>query len=121
MPFVSAPLLEEAITELVGKHPLAVLVLPAMVSSGVQVANSPDDGRPYGSTDELKILNEFFALPGGPPDRPFRAVWEDHPSSFWRDQRYPGRALQRQRVDRVRRGDVFFQKKGVGGPDLWAL
>src|SRR5262245_61301784 len=81
MPYVSAPLLEEAIKNLTGKHPLAVLVVPAMVSNGVHVVGSADEGSPYGSAQELSILQTMFALPGGPSDRPYRAIWEEDPNN----------------------------------------
>jgi len=66
MPFVALPLLEAAIEGLQGKHPLAVLVLPTMVHAGVRVVDSPDNGHPYGSGDEVEVLRDHFAVPGAP-------------------------------------------------------
>src|SRR5215210_4474477 len=104
MPFVSAPLLEEATSQLSGKHPLAVLVVPAMVKNGVRVVTDPSEGTPYGSTQEVALLQSDFALPGGPRDRPFRAIWQTDPKKFWLNRRYAGRALQRERTDRFKKG-----------------
>lgn len=94
-----------------------MLVLPAMVAEGVRVVPDAAHGVPYGSEAELRILRTYFAVPGGPPGRPFRAVWAEND---WRDERYPGRALQRMRTDRVGKGRVFYQQKRPGG-DLWGL
>ncbi len=120
MPFVSAALLRLAVDDLKGKHVLAVLVLPAMLRAGVRVVNSPADATKYGSGDELDILNSYFRFPGGLPGKPYRAIWESNQDSYWRDDRFPGRSLQRQRKDRANSGRVFVQVKGDGG-DLWGL
>jgi energy-coupling factor transporter ATP-binding protein EcfA2 len=121
MPYVPLSLLQAAVEALRGKHPLAVLVLPTMVREGVDVVADPTLGVQYGSEAELRVLREFFTVPGAPPDKPFRAVWEDKPDEAWRDERYPGRSLQRMRSDRVGRGSAFFQRKRAGGRDSWGL
>src|SRR5579859_114667 len=121
MAFVALPLLEAAIEGLQGKHPLPVLVLPTMVLTGVRVVGSADDGHAYGSGDELRVLRDYFAVPGALPSKPFRAVWEASSSDYWRDTRYPGRSLQRMRTDQVKAGLGFFQKKTAAGSDLWGL
>lgn len=121
MGYVPLALVEAAIAGLQGKHPVAVLVLPAMVRAGIRVAQRAEDGKPYGSEDELRLLNEYFSVPGAAPDRPFRAVWEVDRDKFWRDDRYPGRSLQRMRKDRVNDGSGFFQADGGGGKHHWAL
>ncbi len=90
MAYVTPPLLIAAVEAIKGKHPLAVAILPSMVRAGVRVATSPVNGQPYGSTDELQLLREFFTVPGAPPGRPFRAVWEPDQGNYWRDERYPG-------------------------------
>lgn len=59
-------------------------------------------------------------LPGSPPGRPYRALWETDPSNFWRDDRYPGRSFQRIRKDRADRKYGLLQAK-QGRRDLWAL
>lgn len=100
---------------------MAVLVIPAMARAGVPVAESADDGAPFGSDQETQVLRDWFQVPGSPPHEPFRAVWEENEENFWRDERYPGRSLQRIRTDRVKRGRGLFQKKVEGGKDLWAL
>ncbi|MGI8551924.1 MAG: AAA family ATPase [Dehalococcoidia bacterium] len=121
MAFVPSTLLTAAIDGLKGKHPLAVLVLPAMLHSGVTVVETADDGCRYGSSNELDMLNKYFRLPGHPLGKPYRAVWERNPAEYWRDDRYAGRSLQRIRTDRVKEGTGFFQKK-LGTPgDLWGL
>jgi MoxR-like ATPase len=121
MPFVTLPLLEAALDGLRGKHPLGVLVIPAMVQAGVTVTDSPDKGVEYGSGNEVTLLEAYFKIPGAPPAQPYRAIWETNSDAFWRDDRYPGRALQRMRTDRVKEGRGFFQKKTAGGKDLWGL
>jgi hypothetical protein len=120
MPYVALPLLEAAVEGLRGRHPLAVIVVPTMTRVGVTVAKSPEQGTPYGSGNEVAALKDWFQIPGAPPGRPFRAVWEENEQLYWRDDRYPGRGLQRIRTDRVKNGRGFYQKT-QHPKDLWAL
>lgn len=120
MAFVPTALLAAAVDGLRGKHPLGVVVLPAMLRAGVEETAEPDAGTPYGSGNELGLLEEFFRVPGGPIDRPYRAIWEADEANYWRDARYPGRTLQRMRTDRVKGGRAFFQKKATP-EDVWGL
>jgi MoxR-like ATPase len=92
-----------------------------MVRAGVPVITQADQGVAYGATDENVVLDGYFRLAGGPPGKPYRAVWEADPRNFWRDKRYAGRSLQRIRTDRVKQGNAFLQAKGTGGRDLWGL
>jgi len=41
---------------------MAVVVVPSMVRAGVPIATEAADGIPYGSTQEVAILEEFFRL-----------------------------------------------------------
>src|SRR5690242_12823296 len=123
MGFVTSGLLRAAIEGLRGKHPLAVVVLPAMARAGVDVAQDGSSGTPYGSEDEVALLREFFQVPGGPSESPFYAVWQapEQRGGPWLDDRYPGRSLQRMRTDRVKEARGFLQQKHSPGKDLWAL
>jgi MoxR-like ATPase len=121
LPFAPPALIAAAVEALKGAHPLTVLVVPAMVRAGVPVVTDALHGRPYGASDEVAVLDEYFRLAGGPPAKPYRAVWEPDPSNYWRDRLYPGRSLQRMRTDRVKEGKAFLQAKGTGGRDLWGL
>jgi MoxR-like ATPase len=93
-----------------------------MLHAGVKQVSSASDGVEYGSGDEIALLEEYFTLPGAPRGRPFRAIWETSPENYWRDDKYPGRSLQRMRKDRVQDGSAFFQdKRARGEKDLWGL
>jgi MoxR-like ATPase len=91
-----------------------------MVHAGVDVVSDAGKGTPYGSDDELDVLRSYFTVPGGNVASPYRAVWEQDPHNYWRDERYPGRSLQRMRTDRVKDGSCFYQAKQAG-KDLWGL
>ncbi|CAN5654048.1 hypothetical protein BH23CHL7_BH23CHL7_20340 [soil metagenome] len=120
MPFVPPALFAAAVTKLAGAHPLGVVVVPAMVRAGVTVVTSADDGHPYGADDEGAVLRDYFRLAGGPPGKPFRAIWEENPKFFWRDELYAGRSLQRIRKGRVDANRAFYQKKEKP-KDRWGL
>lgn len=93
-----------------------------MVRAGVKVTPTAAGGTAFGSGDEVTILESYFRVPGGPPGKPYRAIWEPDAANYWRDSRYPGRALQRIRTDRVSANRAFFQTKTAGtARDLWAL
>jgi MoxR-like ATPase len=121
VPFAPPALIAAAVESLKGRHPLAVVVVPAMVRAGVPVVTKAEDGAPYGIPEEQAVLDIYFRVPGGPPKKPYRAVWEDDPKAFWRDARYSGTSLQRIRTDRVKEGRAFLQAKVAGGRDLWGL
>jgi MoxR-like ATPase len=105
-----------ALEGLRGKHPLAVVVLPAMVKAGITATT----GAAYGSDDELQLLKDHFTVPGAPLGKPYCAVWESVGKDGWRDERYPGRSLQRIRKDRANDGSALVQTKGAG-KDVWRL
>lgn len=121
MSYVSVQLLKAAVEAIKGKHPLAVAILPSMVRAGVRVVTKQDRGRPYGSGDEVALLKEFFAVPGAPAGKPYRAIWETQKGKYWRDDRYAGRSFQRMRTDRSGKGHGLLQAKRSGGKDLWGL
>jgi MoxR-like ATPase len=93
-----------------------------MVQAGVPVTRDISKSRAYGSEDEVDLLEKRFRVPGGPVDRPYRAVWEGSNENAWRDDKYPGRSLQRMRTDRVKDGTAFLQKAVSGQPKhSWAI
>lgn len=74
---------------------------------------------PFGSTNELRLLDDFFVLPRPPdPDRPFRAPWSG--PGVWQKRKYPGGSLQRLRTDWSGRGRLLRQQKAQPA-DLWTL
>lgn len=121
MSFVSESHLRLAISSLSNKHVIPVVLIPSMVKSGVHVVESEKELTPYGSADDIEMLNEFFAIPGGPADKKYFAVWQNDKKGKWIDERYPGRTLQRIRTDRAKDGSTFYQQKRSEGKDLWGI
>lgn len=97
---------------------MSVLVLPALVGSGARPGKQ--GVVPYGSKQELDLLDAYFRIPGAPVGKPYRAVWEESTGDAWRDDRYPGRSLQRIRTDRVKAGAGLLQVKSKP-TDSWGL
>ncbi|MGJ0121732.1 AAA family ATPase [Williamsia sp. MIQD14] len=121
MPYPPAGLVLRAAHALIGKHPIAIVTLPALLSAALGAGRDPVvEGVPYGSTQETSLLSEYFTLPR-PPDanRPYRVPWsEDAP---WQTKKYPGGGLQRLRTDAAGRGRVLRQEKTAQGPDIWHI
>jgi hypothetical protein len=117
VPYVSLPLLNLAVEGLQGAHPISVVVLPAMTSAGCRTT-SGGGPAPYGSANENELFETYFRIPGGPVVTPYNAIWAG--PDAWRDDRYAGRALQRQRTDRFKSGKVFVQDKTTT-PDSWGF
>lgn len=121
MTFVPAHLLLNAVQRLEGAHPLAVVTLPALLrvaaTAGVDPTATP---VPFGSSDEARLLDDYFSLPRPPEDdRPYRAIWSG--SVEWQKRKYPGGGLQRMRRDQAGKGRVFVQVKQQGEQDRWGM
>jgi hypothetical protein len=87
-------------------HPTLMSVL-AMLRKNVPASNDPNDAVAFGSTDERRLMEDYFKPVGGPEDRPyFVGFGTGYGVTHWRDRNYAGKSLQRQRGDRER---VFKQ------------
>jgi hypothetical protein len=101
-----------------------VVTIPALLRSAKEGNHEPvAQGLPFGSTQEVALLEDYFKLPRPPdPDRPWRAPWST--SEPWQKRKYPGGGLQRMRTDAVARNRIFTRgpnTTGVGPKDVWAL
>jgi hypothetical protein len=113
-----------AVDALDGAHPLAVVTIPALLRAGAQAGEDPTvTAVPFGSTEELELLKQFFTLPRPPePNRPFYAPWaKSSMDPSWQTTKYPGSTLQRQRNHLTNQGLVFTQSKVATGRDKWSL
>lgn len=125
MPFAPPQLVLEAVEAMDGASPLAVVSLPALLRAAQQAGTDPyADGVPFGSTEELALLNDYFMLPRPPdPDRIYRVPWST--SSPWQKPKYAGGGLQRLRKELNGLGRVLLQTKkdtAAGRPrDVWRL
>jgi hypothetical protein len=125
VPYAPAQLVLAAVGALEGANPLAVVTLPALLRAAAAAGVDPtSQAVPFGSTEELALLTDFFQLPRPPdPDRPFLAPWSAQ--DRWQKKKYPGGALQRLRTDASARGRVLVVTKAdpaAGRPrDVWKL
>lgn len=123
MPYAPNFLVLQAVSEIAGAHPLAVVTIPALLRDSHALDKDPvREGIPFGSANETELLNEFFLLPRPPdPDRPWRAPWSA--SEPWQKRKYPGGGLQRLRTDNANRGRLFVKipNPGEGAKDIWRL
>lgn len=122
MPYAPASLVLSAVDALDGAHPLTIVTFPALLREAREQGRDPvESGVEFGSTEESRLLEQFFTLPRPPePDRPFRAPWSKRDS--WQKRKYPGGALQRLRRDQSGQGRVILQTKGSDGQrDTWRL
>ncbi len=116
MPYVSRELLRLSLDALKRSYsPLAVISLPCMLHHGIPTCRTPAEaqerGIEFGSTDEREWLDQFFRVPGGPPDKPYFMP----ATGEWVQERYPDRSLQRRRKDFE--DSVFYHPTR----ELWAL
>lgn len=123
MPFAPSELASRAMASMDSCHPLAIVTIPALLREAVRQGRDPvTDGVPFGSTQEVELLDDFFALPRPPdPNRPWRAPWSRQDP--WQKRKYPGGALQRLRTDQRARGAVLFSRANPSPPpqDIWGL
>lgn len=78
-------------------HP-ALMSLLAMLRAGVPSTDDRTAAIRFGSTDERRLLEDYFRPEGGPDDRPYFLVFgPGYGYSHWKDSNYPGRTLQVQR------------------------
>lgn len=99
MPFPPPNLVLSAAAAIEGIHPLAVVTVPALLRQAAALDVDPTTSAvPFGSGNELRLLDDFFTLPRPPdPDRPFRAPWSS--AEAWQKRKYPGGGLQRLRQE----------------------
>lgn len=121
MTYVPANLLLQAVENLNGVHPLAVVTIPALLRAGAgQNIDVTTTTVEFGSAQETQLLEDFFKLPRPPErDRPYRAVWTTQ--SPWQKQKYPGGSLQRMRRDYAGKGRIFIQDAGEKSRHRWGL
>jgi MoxR-like ATPase len=126
MPYASADLVLRAVRELEDHgHPVAVLVVPALLRKARREGLNPvDDPVPFGGPDEASLLEAYYRLPRSPyHDRPYRAVWrvrEANPEEKWQKPKYAGGSTHRMRTS-VAGVQVFEQIKAAGTGDRWRL
>ena len=100
MPYVNRELLRISLEALDQSYSGLVMVsIPCMIKRGVptciSASQAQEKGIAFGAADERQWLNDYFAVPGGPPDKPYFMPG----TSEWVQQRYADRALQRRRKD----------------------
>jgi hypothetical protein len=70
-----------------------------MLKNGVPTSDDAKQAIDYGGGQELEFLKTWFMPPGGPPGRPFYVPFgADQGRTRWRDDKYPGRTLQKLRT-----------------------
>jgi hypothetical protein len=124
VPYASAQLVVTAVDALGGANPLAVVTIPALLRTAKTAGHNPvGQGVPFGSTQEVALLDDYFTLPRPPdPDRPWRAPWSTNEP--WQKRKYPGGGLQRMWTDALARSRIFTRAPnttGAGPKDVWAL
>lgn len=119
MTFASAKLVLASVAALEGAHGLSIVTIPALLRAAKSSGADPTKvAVPFGSTEELALLKDYFLLPRPPEaDRPFLAPWA---KGEWQKEKYAGGGLQRSRTDLSSRGEVFVQNKSKPR-DTWAL
>ncbi|WP_075857048.1 hypothetical protein [Rhizobium hainanense] len=81
-------------------HPALMSVL-ALARTGAAISNDPGDAVKFGGGIERQVMEEYFKPVGGSPDRPYYVPFgEAQGKTRWREKKYPGSSLQRQRQDR---------------------
>lgn len=81
-------------------HPALMSVL-ALARTGAAISNDPADAVKFGGGIERQVMEEYFRPVGGSPDRPYYVPFgEAQGKTRWREKKYPGSSLQRQRQDR---------------------
>lgn len=100
MPYVNRELLRVSIEALNQSYSGLVMVsLPCMLKRETPTcetaAQAQEKGIAFGAGDERQWLNDYFAVPGGPPDKPYYMPG----TGEWVQQRYADRSLQRRRKD----------------------
>jgi MoxR-like ATPase len=81
-------------------HPALMSVL-ALARTGAAISNDPSDAVKFGGGIERQVMEEYFKPVGGSPDRPYYVPFgEAQGKTRWREKKYPGSSLQRQRQDR---------------------
>lgn len=124
MRFAPPQLVLAAADALDGVHPLLIVTIPALLRAAHLQGHDPVQyATPFGSTEETRLLRDFFTLPRPPePDRPYFAPWSSTAGPRWQTNKYPGGGLQRQRTELANRGQVFLQNKSAQrGRDDWSL
>lgn len=81
-------------------HPALMSVL-ALARTGASISNDPSDAVKFGGGVERQLMEEYFRPAGGSPERPYYVPFgEAQGKTRWREKKYPGSSLQRQRQDR---------------------
>ena len=117
MPFVTKKHLMEALNYFSESCHPALMSLLAMMREGLPASSDDNAARPFGSTFEKRLMDDFFCPKGAPEDKPYYIPFgPDAGKSRWRGASYAGSSLQRQRQDR---GNIFRQHED--DPKKWAL
>lgn len=96
-------------------HPALMSVL-AMLRAGVPSTEDGTQAIRFGSTNERRLLDDYFRPEGGPDDRPYFLIFgSGYGYSHWKDSNYPGRTLQ------VQRGKHDLFRKSKDDNKLWML
>lgn len=114
--YVSKAHIERAIEYLADNGHPALLSLLAALRAELAVSASDDAAKQFGAKVENALLAEYFQPKGGPAVTPFYVPFGPDNVSRWRDKRYSGRSLQRQRQDRR---EVFRQHPAINS--LWSF
>lgn len=97
MPYFSADQIDTALDYLKANTHSALTSVLAILRAEAPVEGNGDP-IPFGAAQENRLLSDYFAPEGSPPDHPYFIPFHaDQGKSRWRETSYPGRSLQRQR------------------------
>jgi len=98
MPFFALDHIRKALDYFPNNTHPALMSFLAMLRQNVPTSDNPDDAIRFGSTDERRLMDDYFKPSGGPEKRPYFLVFgSGYGYSHWRDASYPGRTLFVQR------------------------
>lgn len=109
MPFVSAEHIEASLDYLARHtHPFLISILAAG-RTGVPISDTDDAAVPFGSTQEMALLQDFSSPDGGSAATPYYVPFGDpQGKSRWRSKNYAGRSLHKQREGRL---EILVQRQ----------
>lgn len=97
MPYFSIDQIDTALVYLKANTHSALTSVLAILRAKAPIEGQGDPIT-FGSAQENKLLSDFFAPEGSPPDHPYFIPFHgDQGKSRWRETSYPARSLQRQR------------------------